>query len=79
MTAVIACHFLIGTFQGVFFPSITSIFSKHMHVCERSLLYAFAQSGSQLGLIFTGLLGPMIIELYGWSQVFVLSGMFSVM
>ena len=78
VTAVIACRFLIGTFQGVFFPSITSIFSKHVHVSERSLLYAFAQSGSHLGMIFTGLLGSMIIELYGWPQTFVLAGMFSI-
>ena len=28
VTAVIACRFLIGIFQGIFFPSITSIFSK---------------------------------------------------
>ena len=79
VTAVIACHFLIGIFQGVFFPSITSIFSKHVHVSERSLLYAFAQSGSHLGTIFTGLLGSIIIELCGWPQIFILSGMFSIM
>lgn len=79
VTAVIACRFLIGMFQGIFFPSITSIFSKHVHVSERSLLYAFAQSSFHLGMIFTGLLGSMIIELCGWPQIFILSGMFSIM
>ena len=76
-TAVIVCRFLTGVFQGVFFPSVTSIFSKHVHVSERAFAYAFAQSGSPLGTICTGLFGSVIIELYGWPAVFVMSGMCS--
>jgi len=77
--AVLACRFFTGVFQGVFFPSLTSILAKHVAVSERGFVFAFAYSGSSLGTVATGFLGSLIIDLWGWPAVFMLSGMLSLL
>lgn len=68
--SVLLARFMTGVCQGVFFPSVTSILTKHVAVTERSFVYSFAYSGSSVGTIITGFVGSIMIESFGWTSVF---------
>jgi len=69
-SSVLLLRFLTGVGQGVFFPSFTSILTRHVNVNERGFLYSFAYSGSAVGTILTGFVGSLLIENFDWTLVF---------
>lgn len=77
--AVLAARFLTGVCQGVFFPSLTAILTKHVPVAERGFVYSFSSSGSSVGTIVTGLGGSLIIDAAGWPMVFIIIGLLSLL
>ena len=73
-TSVLFVRFLTGVCQGVFYPSITAILTKHVPTAERSSILGIVMSGTSAGTMFTGFLGSIIIENYDWSNLFVAIG-----
>lgn len=78
-STVLLTRFLTGVGQGVFFPSFTSIITKHVAVAERGFMYSFAFSGSSAGTIITGFAGSLLLEHFGWESVFSLVGILSLL
>ena len=74
---VVVARFLTGVGQGMHFPSFTSIIAKRNPVTERALIFSFSLSGTAMGTIFSGLIGSMLLEYFGWPSVFVLIGFLS--
>ncbi|CAH1775098.1 unnamed protein product [Owenia fusiformis] len=74
MVLVVISRVLLGCFQGVHFPSVTSIVCRKVNDQERSLIYSFITSGSQLGILICGSVGSILLERFGWSSVFYVSG-----
>lgn len=61
---------LVGIFQGVHFPSLSSLFSNRVSESERSSCLSTAAAGSSLGTIFSGSVGSFLLHHYGWSNSF---------
>lgn len=78
-SSVLLLRFLTGVGQGVFFPSFTSILTKHVPVAERGFVYSFAFSGSSAGTILTGFAGSILLEHFGWQSVFMIIGVLAIL
>lgn len=78
-SSVLLMRFFTGVSQGVFFPSFTSILTKHVAVAERGFIYSFAFSGSAAGTILTGFAGSILLEHFGWQSVFLSIGLLALL
>ena len=56
------------------YPALTSIFSKNVSVNSRASAYSIVGSGSNLGILFSGYFGSIVLENYSWRLVFTFSG-----
>ena len=72
--AIFGCRFFTGMAQGFYFPSLATIFAKHVPVNERGFITGFSYSGSPAGTILTGFVGSLIIDALNWETVFVVIG-----
>ena len=72
--AILATRFFTGCAQGFFFPSFSSLVSKHVRDCDKGFVTGFVFSGSSIGTICTGFFGSIIMEHSNWKAVFVLIG-----
>ena len=77
--AVIVSRFLTGLSQGVFYPSMSAITSKHLTSAEKGFFVGFTNSGAFIGSAATGLFGSIILEKLNWSVVFIIIGSLSVL
>lgn len=57
-------------FSGMHYPSIMSAIGQHCAEKERTLVYSVISAGSHGGTLFTGLVGSVILQKYGWQAVF---------
>ncbi|XP_014779984.1 solute carrier family 17 member 9 [Octopus bimaculoides] len=74
LNILVLSRVLLGIFQGFHYPSFTSIISRKVIEQERSLTYSFISSGSYLGTLFTGSLGSLLLDNYGWHSAFYFTG-----
>lgn len=74
--AVIA-RVLTGCFQGVYYPSLSSLFSRRVSELDRAFSYSFATSGSHIGTLFSGIVGSLTNEYFGWPITFIFIGTLS--
>lgn len=72
--ALLLTRFLTGVCQGVFFPSITAILTKHVSVSERGSIWGLINSGTAIGTTATGFLGSLIVEHWNWAYLFLIIG-----
>ncbi|XP_029995536.1 solute carrier family 17 member 9-like [Sphaeramia orbicularis] len=63
-------RFLMGLFQGVFFPSLASLCSQRVVEGERGFLMSTMHSGTLLGTLLAGGLGSLLLDRFGWESVF---------
>lgn len=70
-------RFLMGLLQGVFFPSLASLCSYRVVKAERGFLMSTLNSGTYLGTLVAGGLGSIMLENYGWEQLFYCIGCLS--
>lgn len=73
---IVTIRILNGAFQGVHFPSMSSITSQNLCHSERSSFFGLLTSGSAMGTLLTGIVGSFILEFFGWPSVFRLIGFF---
>jgi len=59
-----------GLIQGMHYPSVMSAVGQHCNEKERTFVYSVISAGSHGGTLFTGLVGSIILENYGWEAVF---------
>ena len=69
--AILATRFFTGCAQGFFFPSLSSLVSKHVRDCDKGFVTGFVFSGSSIGTICTGFFGSIIMEHGNWKLVFI--------
>ncbi|XP_028308838.1 solute carrier family 17 member 9-like [Gouania willdenowi] len=70
-------RFLMGLFQGVFFPSLASLCSQRVTENERGFMMSTLHSGVTLGTLLAGAIGSLLLERYGWESVFYCTGFLS--
>jgi len=73
--ALLFCRFLTGVCQGAFYPSVTSILTKHVPVSERGSILGLVNSGMAIGTTATGFLGSLIVEHLKWDYLFQIVGL----
>ena len=57
-------------YVGMHYPSVMSAVGQHCTEKERTFVYSVISAGSHGGTLFTGLVGSIILENYGWEAVF---------
>lgn len=72
----IISRILIGCFQGVYYPSISSLLSKKVLASDRAFSFSFASSGSHFGTLLTGMVGSILLDYVGWTYPFYCIGIF---
>ncbi|XP_021917610.1 solute carrier family 17 member 9 isoform X2 [Zootermopsis nevadensis] len=71
---IVIMRILHGAFQGVHFPSMSSLTSRHLAEKERTSFFSILTSGSAIGTLFTGTFGSYLLDYYGWPAVFYVIG-----
>ncbi|XP_047433843.1 solute carrier family 17 member 9-like [Mugil cephalus] len=77
VSVMTVARFLMGLFQGVFFPSLASLCSQRVVEGERGFLMSAMQSGSHFGTLLAGGMGSLLIDHYGWECMFYCTGILS--
>ncbi|XP_055508595.1 solute carrier family 17 member 9b [Leucoraja erinacea] len=70
-----ASRFLMGLLQGVFYPSLMSLFSIKVRESDRAFTSSSVCTGSQVGTLLLGAVGSVLLHRYGWESVFYFSGL----
>ncbi|KAK6180103.1 hypothetical protein SNE40_012312 [Patella caerulea] len=71
---VVLTRALQGIFQGLHYPSMTSLISRKVMERERSFTYSIVATGSHFGTLLTGSLGSFLLDRYGWQMPFYIIG-----
>lgn len=71
---VVLIRILHGAFQGVHFPSMSSLTCQRLSERERSSFFGILTCGSAVGTLLTGSLGSYLLDCYGWPAVFYVIG-----
>jgi MFS family permease len=69
------CRYMVGTGQGVNFPSITNLIARHVSLTNRVKAQGFTLSGVTLGVMIGFPVGSWIIQKWGWPIVFYAFGL----
>ena len=77
--AILATRFFTGCSQGFYFPSLSSLVSKHVRPSDKGFVTGVVFSGCSLGTIATGFFGSIIMEHSSWRVVFVCIGVLSLL
>ncbi|KAK7861820.1 hypothetical protein R5R35_000583 [Gryllus longicercus] len=71
---VVMIRVLHGAFQGVHFPSMSSLTCQRLSEKERASFFGVLTCGSAVGTLLTGSLGSYLLDCYGWPVVFYVMG-----
>ncbi|XP_041954462.1 solute carrier family 17 member 9 [Alosa sapidissima] len=72
-------RFLMGLFQGVHYPCLTSVCAQRVEDGERGFVMSIIGCGCHLGVLSVGGVGSVILEWYSWEPVFTIVGFLSAM
>ncbi|XP_069739956.1 solute carrier family 17 member 9b [Narcine bancroftii] len=72
-------RFLMGLLQGVFYPSLTSLFSNKVRESDRAFTSSTVCTGAHVGILLIGAVGSELLQRYGWESVFYFSGLPSIL
>ncbi|GAV06995.1 hypothetical protein RvY_16895 [Ramazzottius varieornatus] len=64
----------VGFFQGIIFPSITSLWTKWAPPLERGRLLSVTYSGAHLGTVFGMFVAGFLADTHGWESIFFVFG-----
>lgn len=76
---IVLVRVLHGAFQGVHFPSMSSLTSQQIAEKERAAFFSVLTSGSAVGTLMTGMLGSYLLDQFGWPTVFYFVGFMGIM
>ncbi|XP_039257129.2 voltage-gated purine nucleotide uniporter SLC17A9-like [Styela clava] len=66
---------ILGLFQGMHYPSMTSLVSRNVCEKDRSFAMGVTSTGSNFGSLLCGGIGSVILESHGWPGVFYFVGL----
>ncbi|XP_067856593.1 solute carrier family 17 member 9b isoform X2 [Heptranchias perlo] len=72
-------RFLMGLLQGVYYPSLASLFSNKVRESDRAFTSSTVCTGAQVGTLLAGAVGSVLLDWYGWESVFYFSGFPSIL
>ncbi|KAK3602604.1 hypothetical protein CHS0354_034330 [Potamilus streckersoni] len=76
---VIFSRVLLGMFQGVHMPTVTSLVGHFVPPEERSSFSGLVVAGTYGGTLLCGSVGSLLLETYGWRSVFYFLGVCGMM
>ncbi|KAA0198849.1 Solute carrier family 17 member 9 [Fasciolopsis buskii] len=62
----VCARFILGFFQGFYYPSLASLMAKEVHPMERSFTYAVLNAGAHFGTLICGSFGSYMVAARGW-------------
>ncbi|CAH8614435.1 unnamed protein product [Heterobilharzia americana] len=71
----IIARFLLGIFQGFYYPSLASLMANRVQVADRNFTFAVISAGAHLGTLLCGSLGSYLVTTVGWRTPFILIGL----
>uniref|UniRef100_A0A6B0VA03 Putative solute carrier family 17 member 9 n=1 Tax=Ixodes ricinus TaxID=34613 RepID=A0A6B0VA03_IXORI len=78
LATLLVVRILLGAFQGLHFPAMSSIIVNHLRPQERTFFTSVVAAGPSCGLLFIGSVGSMAMVSHGWPIVFKLTGMLGI-
>ncbi|KAM7299296.1 solute carrier family 17 member 9 [Ixodes scapularis] len=78
LATLLVARILLGAFQGLHFPAMSSIIVNHLRPQERTFFTSVVAAGPSCGLLFIGSVGSMAMVSHGWPVVFKLTGMLGI-
>lgn len=72
---IIFIRIVNGAMQGLHYPAMISITSQNLCHSERSSFFSILTIGSAIGTIFTGSIGSLVLDYFGWSIAFRILGL----
>ncbi|THD22057.1 MFS transporter ACS family solute carrier family 17 [Fasciola hepatica] len=70
----VCARFILGFFQGFYYPSLASLMAKEVHPMERSITYAVLNAGAHFGTLVCGSVGSYLVTASGWRTPFATVG-----
>ena len=77
--AIFTARFIVGLSQGVHYPALIGLVTKHMDPKERNFYYGLMNTGAPLGTVALGSIGSLLLSVCGWPLVFIAVGVLGVM
>lgn len=74
LNAFLSARFLLGVFEGAFFPAAIRTVAEWFPKSERALATGVFNAGSALGALLSPLVVPLIAAQWGWPMAFYLAG-----
>ncbi|XP_029824809.3 LOW QUALITY PROTEIN: solute carrier family 17 member 9 [Ixodes scapularis] len=78
LATLLVARILLGAFQGLHFPAMSSIIVNHLRPQERTFFTSVVAAGPSCGLLLIGSVGSMAMVSHGWPVVFKLTGMLGI-
>lgn len=73
--AFVCARFLLGVFQGFYYPSLVSLMSRRVKPTERNFTHAVLNGGTHCGTLLCGSLGSYLATTSGWRVPFAVIGL----
>jgi ACS family hexuronate transporter-like MFS transporter len=74
LSGFLSARFLLGIFEGAFFPAAIRTVAEWFPKSERALATGIFNAGSALGALLSPLIVPLIAAAWGWPAAFYLAG-----
>jgi len=74
LTGFLVARFLLGIFEGAFFPAAIRATAEWFPKSERAFSTGIFNAGSALGALLSPLIVPLIVGAWGWPMAFYLAG-----
>ncbi|XP_075727681.1 major facilitator superfamily transporter 18 isoform X1 [Rhipicephalus microplus] len=76
--ALLLNRILLGAFQGLHFPAMSSIIVSQLRQQDRTIFTSVVAAGPSCGLLLIGSLGSILMASHGWPSVFKVTGMLGI-
>lgn len=67
---IVASRVIVGAFQGVFFPALSSTLCQKVQESERASTFSSIACGTHAGTLLCGGLSSLLLSRFGWSSAF---------
>uniref|UniRef100_A0A0N4ZFR9 MFS domain-containing protein n=1 Tax=Parastrongyloides trichosuri TaxID=131310 RepID=A0A0N4ZFR9_PARTI len=74
---VMIVRIFTGVGQGFHLPCMASMISRHLTLTEKSRVFGFTLGGTHLGTVIAGGIGSILLDFFGWRQLFQFVGILS--
>uniref|UniRef100_A0AC35TR20 MFS domain-containing protein n=1 Tax=Rhabditophanes sp. KR3021 TaxID=114890 RepID=A0AC35TR20_9BILA len=77
LTGLLVVRVLTGVGQGFHLPSMASMVSRHLTTKDKGRVFGVCLAGSHLGSVIAGGVGSVLLDFFGWRQLFQFAGVIS--